>query len=95
MEAGANWARSAAGHTFRHSKEVVFLQLPAARDKEAAIPSTKNIRMKKPPITLKPAQNFAGAIQFFKWPKGVKKIVCEGYTITRLGTVKKKRKAKP
>jgi len=48
-----------------------------------------------PPIAGLPVQNFSGEIQFFKWPKGVKKIVCEGYTITRLGTGKKKRKATP
>lgn len=35
-----------------------------------------------------------GDLQFFAWPKGVKKIVCEGFTITRVPhpTDRKRRK---
>lgn len=40
---------------------------------------------------LKPVVNFNGELQFFRWPKGVKKIICEGFTITRMEPMKKRK----
>jgi hypothetical protein len=51
--------------------------------------------MKKLPSTDDlPVQQYCGDIEFIKWPKGVKKIVGDGYTITNLGPLKPRRKKK-